>query len=203
MIGIAGGSGSGKTTVADTLLTAAGSSAASLPHDAYYRDRSDLPFHERERINYDEPNAFDTDMLVGHLDDLLAGRAVERPVYDFAVHARATRAERVEPRPVIVVEGILVLHDARLRERMTLKVFVDAPADERFIRRMLRDVQDRGRSLDGVVSQYRETVRPMFDRFVGPTKRYADLVVMEGGHNAPALDVLVRYVASLAPAQPA
>ncbi|QRN79504.1 MAG: uridine kinase [Nocardiopsis sp. BM-2018] len=201
-IGIAGGTGSGKTTVADALVAAAGSDrVALLPQDAYYRAQSDLPFEVRARTNYDEPGAFDHDLLIEHVEALAHGGAVERPVYDFAHHDRSPRTERVRSAPIVIVEGILVLHDAALRRLLTLKVFVDAPADERFIRRLERDVRERGRSAESVIDQYRRTVKPMHDLFVEPSKQHADLILPEGGENQVALDVLrafaMRHVASL------
>lgn len=162
VIGLAGGTGSGKTTVAKALLAAAGDgNALLLPQDAYYRAQGDLPFEARVLTNYDEPSAFDSELLVRHVDQLKAGNAVARPVYDFQVHDRAAETVRLEPAPVIIVEGILVLHDQHLRERMGLKVFIDAPPDERFIRRLERDVAERGRSAQAVIDQYRRTVKPI------------------------------------------
>jgi uridine kinase len=196
IIGLAGGTGSGKTTVAEAIVRAAGGHAAVLPQDAYYRAQPDLPFEARALTNYDEPGAFDTDLLVSQIDALRAGRSVERPVYDFTAHDRSPATIRVAPRALLVVEGILVLHEPRLRERMTLKVFVDAPPDERFIRRLERDVSERGRSAESVIAQYRRTVKPMHDLFVEPTKQHADLIVPEGGRNHAALSVLASYVES-------
>lgn len=194
VIGLAGGTGSGKSTVADAIVGAAAGHVAIVPHDAYYRAQPDVPFEARARTNYDEPGAFDTGLLVAHLDALTSGATVERPVYDFERHDRAARTLPLRPEPVLVVEGILVLHEAELRARMDLKVFVDAPPDERFIRRLERDVSERGRSAESVIAQYRRTVKPMHDLFVEPSKAYADLIVPEGGRNQVALDVLSRYV---------
>ena len=197
VIGLAGGTGSGKTTVARALLRSAGEgNAVLLPQDAYYREQADLPFEARELTNYDEPSAFDTELLVRHVDQLLSGEAVERPVYDFAQHNRAPDTVLTPSAPVVIVEGILVLHDVALRERMRLKVFVDAPPDERFIRRLERDVNERGRSAQSVIAQYRRTVKPMHDLFIEPTKQHADLVLPEGGSNRVALEVLTSYVDS-------
>ncbi|MGL4608266.1 MAG: uridine kinase [Trueperaceae bacterium] len=193
VIGLAGGTGSGKTTVAEALTQAAGT-ITLLPQDAYYRAQQDLPFEVRALTNYDEPSAFDTELLVAHLDKLIAGKDVARPVYGFSQHDRSSQTITVSPSPVIVVEGILVLHDPELRERMTLKVFVDAPPDERFIRRLERDVRERGRSAESVIGQYRRTVKPMHDLFIEPTKQHADLIVPEGGQNSVALEVLSVYV---------
>ncbi len=194
VVGLAGGTGSGKTTVAEAILRAATGRVAVLPQDAYYRAQADLEVPARAPINYDEPRAFDTELLVTQLDALIAGRGVDRPVYDFTRDDRSAATVRIEPRAVVVVEGILVLHEPSLRERMTLKVFVDAPPDERFIRRLERDVRERGRSAESVIAQYRRTVKPMHDLFVEPTKQHADLIVPEGGRNHAALAVITAYV---------
>jgi len=195
VIGLAGGTGSGKTTVAEAIVKAAGKEqVVILPQDAYYRAQGDLPFAVRERTNYDEPSAFDTELLIAQLDALLRGESVARPVYDFAAYDRSGQTVRLTPRPVVVVEGVLVLHDVRLRERFHLSVFVDAPPDERFIRRLERDVRDRGRSAQSVIEQYRRSVKPMHDLFVEPTKAHADLIIPEGGNNRVALEVLSAFV---------
>jgi uridine kinase len=194
VIGLAGGTGSGKTTVAEAITQAASNNITLLPQDAYYRAQHDLPFEVRALTNYDEPSAFDTELLVDHLDQLIAGKMIARPVYDFSQHDRSSKTVAVTPCLVIVVEGILVLHESELRERMSLKVFVDAPPDERFIRRLERDVRERGRSAESVISQYRRTVKPMHDLFIEPTKQHADLIVPEGGENSVALEVLSVYV---------
>lgn len=195
VIGLAGGTGSGKTTVAEAIVRAAGEhNVVLLPQDAYYREQHDLPVELRGLTNYDEPSAFDTELLVAHVDRLLAWQAVRRPVYDFTIDDRANATVDLPPAPVVVVEGILVLFDPSLRERMRLKVFVDAPPDERFIRRLERDVRERGRSAQSVIEQYRRTVKPMHDLFVEPTKQHADLIVPEGGRNRVALEVLTSYV---------
>ncbi len=197
VVGLAGGTGSGKTTVAHAMVRAAGAgNAVLLPQDAYYREQGDLPFEARELTNYDEPSAFDTDLLIRHVDQLLSGEAVDRPVYDFTNHNRSADIVHTPAVPVVIVEGILVLNDAALRERMRLKVFVDAPPDERFIRRLERDVNERGRSAQSVIAQYRRTVKPMHDLFVEPTKQHADLILPEGGSNRVALEVLTSYVDS-------
>lgn len=197
MIGLAGGTGSGKTTVAKAMVEAAGNgNALLLPQDAYYRAQGALPFEERVLTNYDEPSAFDTELLISHVDALRSGHAVQRPVYDFAQHNRAEVTVYTESASVIIVEGILVLHSPELRARMRLKVFVDAPPDERFIRRLERDVNERGRTAQSVISQYRRTVKPMHDLYIEPTKQHADLVLPEGGSNRVALEVLNSYVES-------
>jgi uridine kinase len=195
VIGLAGGTGSGKTTVADALAQTAGPGrAVVLPQDAYYRAQPEIPFAVRAATNYDEPGAFDHELLVAHVDALRAGDTIARPVYDFEHHDRSDRVVVVTSADVVVVEGILVLHDAELRSRMTVKVFVDAPADERFIRRLERDVRDRGRSAQSVIDQYRRTVKPMHDLFVEPSKAFADLILPEGGQNRVALEVLRSFV---------
>lgn len=194
VVGLAGGTGSGKSTVAEAIARAAAGDVAILPQDAYYRARADLPAGDRSILNFDEPGAFDTDLLVAHLDALVQGRPVEKPVYDFTSDDRSDLTETVRPAAVVVVEGLLVLHDPRLRERMTLKVFVDAPADERFIRRLERDVRERGRTAESVIEGYRRTVKPMHDLFVEPTKANADLIVPEGGRNRMALEVITSFV---------
>ncbi len=196
VIGLAGGTGSGKTTVAQAILDAAGPANVTIvPQDAYYRAQHDVPVEVRKMTNYDEPSAFDTDLLVEHIDLLVSGRIAPCPVYDFERDDRSDRTVPLRPAPVVVVEGILVLHEPVLRDRMTLKVFVDAPPDERFIRRLERDVRERGRTAQSVIAQYRRTVKPMHDLFVEPTKQHADLIVPEGGRNRVALDVLASYVA--------
>ena len=197
VIGLAGGTGSGKTTVSEAVQRAAGQArVAVLPQDAYYRAQTELAPELRKKTNYDEPSAFDTELLVAHLDALLRGEAVERPVYDFAADDRAEATVRLHPQPVVVVEGILVLHEPSLRSRFDLSVFVDAPPDERFIRRLERDVSERGRSAESVIEQYRRSVKPMHDLFVEPTKQHADLIIPEGGSNRVALEVLSTFVSS-------
>ncbi|WP_045233607.1 uridine kinase [Deinococcus pimensis] len=195
VIGVAGGSGSGKTTVTRRVLETVGASgAAVLNQDNYYRDQSDIPFDARLGTNYDHPAAFDWDLLLEHLDALTSHVPVEMPTYDFTQHTRAAVTQRVVPAPVIVLEGFFALYDARVREKMHLKVFVDADADVRFIRRLLRDTQERGRSAESVIHQYLEYVRPMHLQFVEPTKRYADVIIPHGGMNEPALDMLTARI---------
>ncbi len=195
LIGVAGGSGSGKTTVSQTILERVGRDRiAYLQHDAYYRDRAALPWAERARINYDHPDSLETDLLVEHLKELRACRAVDVPVYDFAQHVRKTETRRTVPRPVILVEGILIFVDRALREMFDIKIFVDTDADVRFLRRLQRDIAERGRTMDSVVSQYMETVRPMHLEFVEPSKRYADIIIPEGGFNQIAIDMVVARI---------
>ena len=195
MIGIAGGTGSGKSTIADAMVAATGPGQVRvLPQDVYYKRSDDPVFSSGAVVNYDEPLAFDTALLLEQVDRLIAGSSVARPVYDFEASDRSASTVTVEPAPIIVVEGILVLHDSDLRERFGLKVFVDAPPDERFIRRLERDVSERGRSAQSVIDQYRTTVKPMHDLYVEPTKQHADLIVPEGGNNRVAIEVLANHV---------
>ncbi len=191
-IGIAGGTGSGKSTIARNI--AEGLPAASLSvidHDAYYKDRSDLAFEEREKLNYDHPESLENTLLCAHLDTLRSGVSVEVPQYDFAKHARMTESRRVEPTPVIVVEGILVFADEAVRSRLDVKIFVDTDADIRVFRRIRRDLEQRGRSFQSIRDQYYRTVRPMHLQFVEPSKRWADLIIPEGGNNTVALDMIL------------
>jgi uridine kinase len=198
VIGVAGGSGSGKTTVVRRIVDSLGPDAVTvIEHDRYYRNYPELRLEERASLNYDHPNSLETDLLVQHLDRLRDGRAVQVPVYDFTRHARLERTEAMEPRQAIIVEGILILADAGLRDRMDVKVFVDTDDDTRFIRRLQRDVRERGRTLDSVVEQYLGTVKPMHLEFVEPSKRYADIIVPLGGHNTVAVDLLLSMIRSL------
>lgn len=199
VIGVAGGSGSGKTTVVRHIVDSLGpDDVAVLDHDRYYRDRGDLRLAERAALNYDHPDALETDLLVRHVRDLRAGRAVEVPRYDFALHARLPETETVAPRRAVIVEGILVFTDPALRQLMDIKVFVDTDADTRFIRRLVRDVADRGRTMASVIDQYQGTVKPMHLEFVEPSKRYADIIIPLGGHNTVAVDLLLTLVRSVA-----
>lgn len=192
LIGIAGGSGSGKTTLAEMIISRLKpKKVAVIEEDAYYRNFPHLTLEERRKVNYDHPDAFDHDLLVEHLKKLLRGEAVEKPIYSFISYERTDRKIPVEPAPVILLEGILILEDPRLRELMDIKLFVDTDSDVRFIRRLLRDVKERGRTMESVIKQYQEIVRPMHLQFVEPTKRYADLIIPEGGMNEVAVDVIV------------
>lgn len=197
ILGIAGGTGSGKTLVAKSIAQALGGRIAILGLDSYYLDRRDLPFEEREKINYDHPDAFDCDLLNSHIEALAAGQAVDVPVYDYANHIRAEKTERMEPAPVIMVEGILVLAMASLRDRLNVKIFVDTDADVRFIRRLSRDIRERGRSVESVIAQYMNVVRLMHLEFVEPSKRYADIIVPEGGYNHVAIDFITTKLKTL------
>ena len=195
LIGVAGGSGSGKTTVSRSILDRVGRDRiAYLQHDAYYRDRSALPLVERAHINYDHPDSLETDLLVGHLKNLRAGSAVNVPQYDFAQHVRKTETRRVEPCAVILVEGILIFADRALRDLFDIKIFVDTDSDLRVLRRLQRDIAERGRTMDSVVQQYLETVRPMHLEFVEPSKRYADVIIPEGGFNTIAIEMIVARI---------
>lgn len=191
ILGITGGTGSGKTTVVRRVVESLPpDSVVVVPQDAYYKDGSDLTFEARARRNYDHPLAFDTDLLIAHLQQLRNGETVNQPVYSFITHSRLPDALPVAPRPCIIVEGILILEDERLRNLLDVKVFVDTDADVRFIRRLQRDIVQRGRSVESVIDQYMNTVRPMHTQFIEPTKRYADLIVPEGGDNEVAIDLL-------------
>ncbi len=199
LIGVAGGTNSGKTTIAARLAELMGTERLSfIKLDSYYVERSHQPIEERAAANYDHPDAFDWDLLNDHLAALTAGASVDVPIYDYGIHDRSGRFERVRAAKVIVIEGILVLWEPRLRERFDLKIFVDTPADERLIRRLRRDVAERGRTPDSILAQYESTVRPAHDRFIEPSKRHADVIVPDGGLNRPALDVLLARVRELA-----
>jgi uridine kinase len=198
LLGVAGGSGSGKTTVAERLAALiGGTDLALLRLDAYYRDRNHLPFEERAADNYDHPDAFDWPLLLDHVRALREGIQVQVPVYDFATYQRLPERQTVEPARIVVVEGILVLYEPELRELFDLRVFVDTDADVRFIRRLERDVAERERSAESVIEQYLATVRPSHLQFIEPSKRYADVIVPHGGMNVPALDVLMARVREL------
>lgn len=195
VLGIAGGSGSGKTTIARSLIEAlSANQGALLEQDHYYRSQAHLSQEEREKVNYDHPDAIEVELMLHHIDELRAGRSIQRPTYDFSAHDRAKDAVFVGPTPILVVEGILVLADARLRERFDVKVFVDTDADIRLMRRIRRDLEQRGRTFGQIRKQYYESVRPMHLAFVEPSKRFADLIVPEGGQNRVALELLVSHV---------
>ena len=194
VIGIAGGTGSGKTTLTLRLRERFGEDVSVLYHDNYYKQHDDMPFEERCRLNYDHPDAFDTQRLVDDLRALRRGETVYSPTYDYTVHNRSAETVEVRPAKVVIVEGILIFVEAELRELMDIKLFVDTDADVRILRRIVRDVKKRGRSLDSVVQQYLTTVKPMHEQFVEPSKRYADLIVPEGGKNPVALDMIIQRV---------
>ena len=193
MIGIAGGTGSGKSTFTDHIKSLFGDGVAVLYHDNYYRRQDGVPMEARRQVNYDHPDALETALLAGHLRALKAGQAVESPVYDFTVHNRAEKTVRVEPRPVIITEGILVLAEPQLRELFDIRIFVEADADERILRRAIRDMKERGRDIEGIARQYLDTVKPMHYLFVEPSKAYADLII-NGGLNPVALDLVAGKI---------
>lgn len=198
VVGVAGGTGSGKTTVARKLVEEFKDQPVRLiPQDAYYKDLKGLPLEERAQVNYDHPFAFDNELLALHLDELIAGKRVEQPIYNYHTHSRSDDTITVEPATIILVEGILVLEDERLRQRMDIKVYVDTDADERFIRRLRRDLVERGRSIDSVIDQYLGSVRPMHLQFIEPTKRYADVILPEGGANHVAIDLLASKIRAI------
>ncbi|HEV7376350.1 MAG TPA: uridine kinase [Pyrinomonadaceae bacterium] len=191
IIGICGGTGSGKTTVANSILESVNASeVAFIQQDSYYRNLKDLPLDYRNVVNFDHPDALDNDLLVHHIRKLKAGGSVELPIYDFKTHTRLNEIILIEPKPIVIVEGILIYTDARLLEQMDIKVFVDTPDDIRFIRRLKRDIAERGRTVDSVIEQYLATVRPMHMQFVEPSKRYADVIIPEGGHNLVSIDLI-------------
>lgn len=195
LIGIGGGTGSGKTTIATRVKESfRDARVVVVPQDAYYKDRSNLSPEERARINYDHPEAFDTELLIKHLNELKLGNPIEMPVYDFKTHTRLPKTVHVEPGEVIILEGILVLYDQRVRELLDIKIFVDTPDDIRFIRRLVRDVKERGRTVDSVINQYLETVRPMHLEFVEPTKSFADIIIPEGGYNDVAINMFISMI---------
>lgn len=197
IIGVAGGSGSGKTTVVREIVRALGpANVAVIHHDSYYRDRPQTLAPDGS-VNFDHPDALESDLLARHMATLLEGKAVEIPTYDFRTHHRTPETERVEPAPAIIVDGLLIFAEPALRDLMDIKVFVDADADQRLMRRLQRDIKERGRDLDSVLDQYRTTVRPMHLEFVEPSKRWADIIIPRGGHNRVALDMLITKVRSL------
>jgi uridine kinase len=199
VIGVAGGSGSGKTTVVQRIVESLGTEQVTvIEHDRYYRDRGELRLEERAALNYDHPDSLETDLMVRHVEALRAGRSVAVPTYDFARYARRPATETVPPRKAIIVEGILIFVDAPLRRLMDIKVFVDTDDDTRFIRRLKRDVAERGRTMESVIDQYLNTVKPMHLEFVEPSKRYADIIVPQGGHNLVAINLLLTLIRSLA-----
>ena len=194
VIGIAGGTGSGKTTLMKNIVSNFGEVVTVLSHDNYYKRQDHLTYEQRCATNYDEPAAFETELMVAHLDALRRGQAIDCPVYDFTVHNRSDDTVRVAPRQVIIVEGLLIFADEALRQRMDIRIFVDTDADVRLCRRIKRDVNKRGRSLESVLQQYQETVKPMHEMYVEPSKRHADLVVPEGGKNLVALDMILGRI---------
>nr|WP_210386572.1 MULTISPECIES: uridine kinase [Globicatella] len=198
VIGVAGASGSGKSSVSKRILEIFSEmSILVLQQDFYYKDQTHLPFEERLKTNYDHPLAFDNDLFIEHLEKLMKGETIDKPVYDFANHTRSTETIHQEPRDVIIVEGILILDDKRVRDLLDIKIYVDTDSDICLARRILRDINERGRTVDSVINQYVEVVKPMFHQFVEPTKRYADIIIPEGGYNQVAIDLLATKVRSI------
>jgi len=198
VVGVAGGTGSGKTTVATEILRRAGTDHISfIQHDAYYKDLSDLPMAQRAMQNFDHPDALDNDLLISHLQELKAGRPIELPVYDFTTHSRTSRTVTVEPFPVILVEGILIFADEELRQLMDVRIYVDTDADIRFIRRLQRDIAERSRTMESVIHQYLATVRPMHQEYVEPSKRHANVIIPEGGFNEVAMEMIAARIRAL------
>lgn len=194
IVGVVGGSGSGKTTVAHAIAESVEGGAVVLDQDAYYRDLAHLSLEERRRINFDHPDSIDTGLFVAHLEALAAGEPVDKPTYDFAAHTRAAETVRIEPGRVVVVDGILLFVDPRLRRMFDLRIYVDVADDVRFIRRLLRDLTERGRSLESVIEQYLDTVRPMHLEFVEPSRRHADVIIPEGGENRVGVEMILAHV---------
>ena len=194
LIGIAGGTGSGKTTLTRHLKEHFGPDVTVIGHDSYYKRQEGKTYEERAQVNYDHPNAFDTELLIQHLRELKAGRSIQCPVYSYADHNRTNQTVTITPTKVIIVEGILIFQNPTLREMFDIKIFVETDADERILRRCLRDVEERGRTLQSVVNQYLTTVKPMHEKYVEPSRKYADIVVLEGGHNLVALDMIMQRI---------
>ncbi|MBQ6756640.1 MAG: uridine kinase [Oscillospiraceae bacterium] len=193
-IGIAGGTGSGKTTITRNIVEAFGSEVSVLHHDSYYKSHDDLTYEERTKLNYDHPNSFDNDLFIEHIRALKNGESIESPVYDYTVHNRSKETERIEPARVLVVEGILIYAEQAICDELDIKIFVDTDADVRILRRIIRDVKKRGRTLESVVDQYLTTVKPMHEQFVEPSKRRADIIVPEGGRNRVAIDMVIDRI---------
>jgi uridine kinase len=193
-IGIAGGTGSGKTTITKKIVSEFGGDVSVIYHDNYYKAHDDMPFEERCRLNYDHPNAFDTDLMLEHLRALKSGQTIQCPVYDYTIHNRSGKTVPIKPAKVLVVEGILIFCDKALCDEMDVKIYVDTDADVRILRRITRDVRDRGRSLESVIAQYLTTVKPMHEQFVEPSKRNADIIIPEGGHNAVAMAMVMERI---------
>ena len=194
VIGIAGGTGSGKTTVTNKLKEYFGDDVSIIYHDSYYKRHDEMPFEERVKLNYDHPDAFDTGLMIQDLKKLRSGQAVHCPVYDYSIHNRIDQTLEILPAKVIIVEGILIFENQALRDQMDIKIFVDTDADTRILRRIMRDVKERGRTLESVVNQYLNTVKPMHEQYVQPSRKYADLVMLEGGHNLVALDMIIQRI---------
>lgn len=194
-IGITGGTGSGKSTIAKEIYRQFGEDCiAMIEQDSYYKDQSHLSMEDRVKTNYDHPNAFDNNLLVSHLESLLNGHSIQKPSYDFSIHNRVEETTKVEPKEIVIVEGILILEDPRIRELLDIKIYVDTDADVRIIRRMVRDINERGRTMESVINQYLNVVKPMHNQFTEPTKKFADIIIPEGGHNKVAIDIIVAKI---------
>ncbi|MGV1102463.1 uridine kinase [Clostridium perfringens] len=194
-IGITGGTGSGKSTIAKEIYRQFGEDCiAMIEQDSYYKDQSHLSMEDRVKTNYDHPNAFDNNLLVSHLESLLNGHSIQKPSYDFSIHNRIEDTTKVEPKEIVIVEGILILEDPRIRELLDIKIYVDTDADVRTIRRMVRDINERGRTMESVINQYLNVVKPMHNQFTEPTKKFADIIIPEGGHNKVAIDIIVAKI---------
>lgn len=193
VIGVAGGTASGKTTIVNIIKEYFGEDIELINHDCYYKAHDDMPFEERAKQNYDHPNSFDTEQMVADVLALKAGQVIERPVYDYTQHNRAKETVKVYPKKILMLEGILILENEQLRDLMDLKIFVDTDADERLMRRITRDMAERGRSVESVLTQYRDTVKPMHEQFVEPSKKYADIIIPRGGENTAAVSILKHY----------
>ena len=194
-IGITGGTGSGKSTIAKEIYRQFGEDCiAMIEQDSYYKDQSHLSMEDRVKTNYDHPNAFDNNLLVSHLESLLNGHSIQKPSYDFSIHNRIEDTTKVEPKEIVIVEGILILEDPRIRELLDIKIYVDTDADVRIIRRMVRDINERGRTMESVINQYLNVVKPMHNQFTEPTKKFADIIIQEGGQNKVAIDIIVAKI---------
>ena len=194
-IGITGGTGSGKSTIAKEIYRQFGEDCiAMIEQDSYYKDQRHLSMEDRVKTNYDHPNAFDNNLLVSHLESLLNGHSIQKPSYDFSIHNRIEDTTKVEPKEIVIVEGILILEDPRIRELLDIKIYVDTDADVRIIRRMVRDINERGRTMESVINQYLNVVKPMHNQFTEPTKKFADIIIPEGGHNKVAIDIIVAKI---------
>lgn len=194
VIGIAGGTGSGKTTLTNRLKEKFGDDVSVISHDNYYKSQDDIPFEQRIKANYDHPDSFETDLLISHIKQLKAGKSIECPIYSFTEHTRTKETRTIKPTKVIIIDGILIFQNPELLSLMDIRIFVDADPDVRILRRILRDVKERGRSLDSVVTQYLSTVKPMHEQYVEPSKRNADIIVLEGGYNVVALDMIIQRI---------
>lgn len=197
VVGVAGGSASGKTTIVKRIEEYFGEDIVVLGHDSYYKAHDDLSYEERSQLNYDHPNSFDTERMAEDVRKLIKGQAVDIPVYDYTIHNRSERTEHIEPKNVIIIEGILILENKELRDLMDAKIYVDTDADERLMRRIRRDMQERGRSIDSILEQYAETVKPMHEEFIEPSKRYADVIIPRGGENVTGIAMLQEYLKHL------